>query len=282
VKVGVGLPISDPAVLLDWAQRAEDGPFSSLGLIDRLSYDNPEPLVALAAMAGATTRIRLHTSVLLAPLRGTALLAKQAATLDRMSGGRFTLGLSVGARPDDFHAAGVDLRTRGRRLDEQMATMRRLWSGEAYNADSGPIGPRPHRPGGPEVLFGGFHPDALARVTRWGDGYVASAPPEVAEPTLDVIRRQWRAAGRTGEPRMVAQVSVALGGPEVVDDSCASLARYYAFSAELRSIMLAGVLTSRADVRATLKRFADIGTDEVLLFSHARDPEQVQRLAEAL
>jgi hypothetical protein len=165
MNIGLGLPITDPPSLLDWARRADAAPFSTLGLLDRLVYDNPEPLVTLAVIAGATTRIRLQTEVLLAPLRGPALLAKQAATLDRLSGGRLVLGLGVG-RLDDHLASGTDLRTRGRRLDEQLALMRRLWSGQPFDDRVGPIGPAPARPGGPEILFGGFQPAALERAAR--------------------------------------------------------------------------------------------------------------------
>src|SRR5580700_7542188 len=141
MNIGLGLPISDPAVLLDWARRADAGPFTTLGLLDRLVYDNPEPLVTLAALAAVTTRIRVQTEVLLAPLRQPALLAKQTATLDRLSGGRLTLGLGVGdaRRRDDFAAASTDPRTRGRRLDEQVAVLRRVWSGQPYGGAAGPI-----------------------------------------------------------------------------------------------------------------------------------------------
>lgn len=122
----------------------------------------------------------MQTEVLLAPLRDTALLAKQAATLDRMTGGRLVLGLGIGGRDDDHRVTGFDKRTRGRRLDRQMAVMRRLWSGEPYGDAAGPIGPAPARPGGPEVLFGGFRPAALERVARWGDGFLAAAAPDWA------------------------------------------------------------------------------------------------------
>src|SRR3954466_15997940 len=101
MNVGLGLPVADPFSLFSWARRADAGPFSTLGLLDRLVYTNPEPLVALAALAGATSRIRVQTEGLPGPLRSTALLAKQTATLDRMSGGRFTLGIGVGGRADD-------------------------------------------------------------------------------------------------------------------------------------------------------------------------------------
>ncbi|MGH3624910.1 MAG: LLM class flavin-dependent oxidoreductase [Sciscionella sp.] len=98
MDVGIGLPIGDTGALPDWARQAEEGPFNTVGLLDRLVYDNPEPLVALAAIVGATSRIRVRTEVLLAPLREPALLAKQSVTLDRVSGGRFTLGLGLGGR----------------------------------------------------------------------------------------------------------------------------------------------------------------------------------------
>ena len=200
MNIGLGLPVTDPGVLLDWARRADAGPFSTLGLLDRLVYDNPEPLVALAVIAGATTRVRVQTEVLLAPLREPALLAKQSATLDRLCGGRLVLGLGVGGRLDDHLASGTDIGTRGRRLDEQMALMRRLWSGQPYGDRVGPIGPAPARPGGPEVLFGGFQPAALERVARWGDGFLAAAAPSWAEGLIDTVRRRGKATAARARP----------------------------------------------------------------------------------
>jgi alkanesulfonate monooxygenase SsuD/methylene tetrahydromethanopterin reductase-like flavin-dependent oxidoreductase (luciferase family) len=281
MDIGIGLPIADPATLLTWARRADEGPFSTLGLLDRLVYDNPEPLVTLAVLAGATSRVRLQTEVLLAPLRDTALLAKQAATLDRMTGGRFVLGLGVGGREDDHRAAGVDIRTRGRRLDEQMAVMRRLWSGEPYGDGAGPIGPAPARPGGPEVLFGGFKPAAIERVARWGDGFLAAAAPSWAGGLFDTARRFWKEYGRDGEPRIVAQANVALGPQDVLDDAFANIRAYYAFTG-MADTMADGVLTTPAAVRAAVTAFADLGADEVMLYCHGSDPHQVERLADTM
>ena len=281
MNIGLGLPVTDPTALLDWARRGDAGPFSTLGLLDRLVYDNPEPLVTLAVLAGATTRVRLQTEVLLAPLREPALLAKQAATLDRLSGGRLVLGLGVGGRADDHLAAGTDIRTRGRRLDEQMALMRRLWSGEPYDDHVGPIGPAPARPGGPEVLFGGFQPAALERVARWGDGFLAAAAPSWAGGLIDTVRAAWKDLGREGAPRIVAQVSTALGPPPVIDDARAAIGRYYEFSGHAES-MVAGLLTTPGQIRAAIAQFEDLGADEVMLYCHGRDPGQVDRLAEIL
>jgi alkanesulfonate monooxygenase SsuD/methylene tetrahydromethanopterin reductase-like flavin-dependent oxidoreductase (luciferase family) len=281
MNVGIGLPIGDPATLLDWARRADAGPFSTLGLLDRLVYDNPEPLVALAVLAGATSRIRVQTEVLLAPLRDTALLAKQAATLDRMTGGRLVLGLGIGGRDDDHQVAGVPIRTRGRRLDEQMAVMRRIWACEPYGDDVGPIGPAPARPGGPEVLFGGFQPRALERVARWGDGFLAAAAPSWAGDLFDTVRVFWKEYGRDGEPRIVAQVNVARGPQEVIDDARANMRAYYGFTG-MADRMVAGMLTTPAEIRDAIAAFTDLGADEVMLYCYGLDPTQVDRLADVL
>ncbi|MEV0405225.1 LLM class flavin-dependent oxidoreductase [Actinoallomurus sp. NPDC050550] len=281
MDIGLGLPITDPAALLDWARRADAGPFTTIGLLDRLVYDNPEPLVTLAVIAGATTRVRVQTEVLLAPLRDPVLLAKQAATLDRLSGGRLVLGLGVGGRADDHAASGTDLRTRGRRLDEQMAVMRRLWAGEPYSDEAGPIGPAPARPGGPQVLFGGFQPAALERVARWGDGFLAAAPASRAGGLIDTVRRAWTDHGRDGSPRIVTQVNVALGPPTVIEDARASIGAYYAFTGRAEH-MVDGMLTTADQIRDAITQFADLGADEVMLYCHGRDPDQADRLADII
>ncbi|MGW7001875.1 LLM class flavin-dependent oxidoreductase [Streptomyces sp. NPDC054933] len=280
MDVGLGLPISDPAALLTWARRADEGPFRTLGLLDRLVYDNPEPMVTLAALAGATSRIRVQTEVLLAPLHSTTLLAKQSATLDRISGGRFTLGIGIGGRADDYLAADVDIRRRGRRLDEQLTALRRIWSGRAHSADVGPIGPAPARPGGPEVLFGGFAPAALERVARWGDGFLGAAlPPQHMNGLFRHVEQCWQTAGRTGRPRLVAQVNVALGPAAVVAEARESISAYYA-SVGNDYRPADSMLTTESQVREAIAGFADIGADEVMLYCWSADPDQVDRLAD--
>ena len=112
MDIGIGLPTQIPNVegrtLLDWAVLADQAGFSTLGTVGRLVYPNYDDLIALTAAAAVTERIRLTTSVLLAPLyANTALLAKQAASLDRLSGGRLVLGVGVGGRDDDFTASGL-------------------------------------------------------------------------------------------------------------------------------------------------------------------------------
>jgi alkanesulfonate monooxygenase SsuD/methylene tetrahydromethanopterin reductase-like flavin-dependent oxidoreductase (luciferase family) len=271
MKIGIGLPVDDPDVLLEWAVRADAGPFSTLGLLDRLVWHNPEPLVTLAALAGVTRRIRLQTEVLLAPLRGTALLAKQVATLDRLCRGRFTLGLGVGGRADDHEAARVDLHDRGRRFDGQLTRLRELW------AATTPIGPALASPGGPELLFGAFRPAALARVARFGDGLLCAVPPAWAGGLFRQVERDWAEHARSGRPRLVGQVNVALGPDHVVDAARTAMGAYYGFSGYADQ-MLSGLLTTPDGVRDAVRAYADLGADEVVLYCWATDVAQVDRM----
>ncbi|MCW1097891.1 LLM class flavin-dependent oxidoreductase [Streptomyces sp. RS2] len=280
--IGLGLPVDDPALLPTWARRADALPFSTLGLLDRLVHDNPEPLITLAALAGATSRIRLQTEVLIAPVHNTALLAKQTATLDRLTGGRFTLGIGVGGRADDCLAAGIDPRRRGRRLDEQMTLLRRAWNGEPYGADVGPIGPRPATPGGPRVLFGGFAPAALERVGRFGDGFLGAALPAAHMSGLfRQVEAVWQKYDRPGRPHLVAQASVALGPDATVERARRNLRAYYAFTGRAE-YMTKGLLTGAREIRAAVDAFRNIGADEVVLYCWSSDPDQVDRLADTL
>src|SRR5213594_4155106 len=120
MDIGIGLPNPVPGTagqrLIDWARRSEEAGFSSLATIDRIAYPSYESLIALAAAAGATQRIGLLTNVLLGPTRNPVLLAKEAASVDQLSGGRFTLGLGVGTRKDDYEASGQRFEDRGKRF----------------------------------------------------------------------------------------------------------------------------------------------------------------------
>src|SRR6478752_2961126 len=135
MDVAIGLPNAVPgttgAQLTEWARRAEARGFSSLGTIDRIVYQNYEPITALAAAAAVTERIGLCTSVLLGPLRtNVAELAKQSLSVHALSNGRFTLGIGLGAREDDYEASGVDLKGRGRWLDDALERIKEIWEGD--------------------------------------------------------------------------------------------------------------------------------------------------------
>jgi len=287
VEVGIGLP-STLGVgrdgLLEWARRAEARGFSTLGTIDRVVYDAHEPLIALAAAAAVTERIRLATTVLLAPLRANgALLAKQAATLDLLSGGRMVLGVAVGRREDDYEACGVEFRRRGRLLDEQLDVMRRVWAGEDFGT-AGRIGPVPPR-GRPTVLLGGLVDAAYRRAARHADGWTAGngTPEEVAE-GANRLRAAWWAEGRAGAPRVLAQPYFALGDGAGEAVRC-SLGDYYGSPDDpggWTAGAIARAATSNEEVREDVRTFAEAGCHELVFFPCDPDPAQVDLLADAL
>ena len=153
MEIAIGLPNAVAGArgehLVEFARRADQAGFSSLGTIDRVVYPNYEPLTTFAAAAAVTERIRLMTAILIAPLRpDTALLAKQAVTVDNISGGRLTLGLAPGGREDDYEVAGLDFHTRGRQFDAQLEELRTLWAGEERGAGY-PVVPDPVTAGRP-------------------------------------------------------------------------------------------------------------------------------------
>src|SRR5687767_7332095 len=131
MRIALGLPSrvasATGELILEWADRADRGPFSSVVVTDRVVSQALEPLTVLAMVAGATKRIRLMTSVVIGPTRETTLLSRQAATIDVLSGGRLTLGVGIGVRENDYLATGFDFHRRGRRVEEQLALLRRLW-----------------------------------------------------------------------------------------------------------------------------------------------------------
>lgn len=284
MKVGIGLPGNVPGakgdLVLEWAQRADAGPFSSLGIIDRLVYDNYEPMITLAAAAGVTSRVRLVTCVLLASLRNPGVLAKQSATLDLISGGRLTLGVGVGRRPDDFRAAPSVYEERGRRLSRTLATMRGIWNGEVAADGAGPMGPLPAQPGGPEVLIGGSAPAALRRAGRYADGFIASAgSPEVVQGLFQTVQESWEKNARAGQPRLAGVASYALG-PNAAAQVGGYIRHYYSFLGEAADQMARNAIASPEAVKNTIRDMESIGMDEVIFLPSVADISQLERLAD--
>jgi alkanesulfonate monooxygenase SsuD/methylene tetrahydromethanopterin reductase-like flavin-dependent oxidoreductase (luciferase family) len=286
MQVGIGLPAAIPGAtredLLEWARQADAGPFSSLSIIDRLVYGNYEPLITLAVVAGVTQRIRLMPSVLLAPFRSAAVLASEVATLDALSGGRLTLGLGVGGREDDFRAAGASFQDRGRRFEEQLTTMQRIWSGEPVSADIGSIGPRPAQAGGPPLLIGGLSAAAVRRVGRWGDGYFGTgADPATIRQLYDEAQAAWQAAGRSGTPRFVMGLYFALG-PDAAERGGTYIHDYYAFLRPMADMLAGAILTTPEPIIGAMQAYEAVGVDEVALWPTIADLDQVDRLAQVV
>ncbi len=260
MRIGIGLPTSTPHRKpdehLEWARRAEAGPFTSLGVVDRLVYDCLDPIVALTAAAAVTMSIRLVTMVVIGPVRPAAVLAAQAASLDALCGGRLTLGVSLGARRDDYEAAGANWGGRGATLSAQLAEMRDIWDGTG-------IGPRPVRTGGPELLVGGGSGASFLRAARYADGYVhGGGPPRAFAAAADRARAAWAEAGRPGRPALWGQSYVALSDRQAGE---AYLRADYAFTGPFAERIAAGLITSPKALAEHIAGYAEAGCDELVL-----------------
>jgi alkanesulfonate monooxygenase SsuD/methylene tetrahydromethanopterin reductase-like flavin-dependent oxidoreductase (luciferase family) len=266
------VPGVEAALLLDWARRADAGPFSSLAVIDRFVYDSYEPFATLAAAAAVTQRAQLATTIAIGPLRSTAAMAKTAGTINALSGGRFVLGLAVGARADDYAVAGIDYRQRGARMSEQLHELHALWEGDD-------LGPRPQRR--PTLLIGGLSDHACARVARFADGYVhGGGPARAFVRAADRVRAAWRDAGRPGNPQLWGQAYFALG--PAAEAGSAYLSDYYAFTGPFAEKIAAGLLSTPQGVVQHVRAYADAGCDHLVLLPAVAEIDQLDRLADAL
>jgi alkanesulfonate monooxygenase SsuD/methylene tetrahydromethanopterin reductase-like flavin-dependent oxidoreductase (luciferase family) len=280
VDVGIGLPNAvrgvDRRGTVEWARRAEAAGFSSLGTIDRIVFANYESLISLAAAAAVTERIGLVTDILIAPLRAnTALLAKQAATIDSLSEGRLVLGLAVGGRQDDFEVSGVDFGSRGRIFDRQLEELGAHWRG-----DTG-VGPPPARER-PTLLIGGRSDVAFRRAAQYADGWtLGGGSPQAFEEGSAKLHAAWEAAGRDGEPRTMALLYFALG-EHAEEDAREDLLDYYGFVGDGAEQIVAGAAKDETAVKERLSAFEEAGVDEVICFPTSIDPEQVDLLARAV
>jgi len=279
MNIGIGLPNTlkntNRNLIIEWARAADDGPFKSLGVFDRLVYDSLDPLAMLAAAAAVTEQIRLATTVLIGPMRNTALLAKEAATIDVISGGRLTLGLAVGARHEDYDVAGIEHTGRGRRLDEQLRALRNHW-------EDGAFGPPPVQAGGPELIVGGLSDIAYGRAARYADGYMhGGGPPRAFAAAADKMRAAWRDASRPGNPRLWAQGYFTLN-VDYVEQGADYLRDYYAFTGPFAERIAEGLLTTPQAIHAFVRGYEDAGCDELVLFPTVADIDELHRLADVV
>jgi alkanesulfonate monooxygenase SsuD/methylene tetrahydromethanopterin reductase-like flavin-dependent oxidoreductase (luciferase family) len=274
MNIGVGLPTTTPGatgeLLLEWARRADVGPFSSVAVLDRVAYDSFEPFAALAAAAGVTQRVRLATMIAIGPLRPTGLLAKQAASVHQLSGGRLTLGLAVGARTEDYETAGVESRGRGQKLAEQLAYIR-------GGVDGDRVGPSRE---GIEILVGGLSGQAFSRMARYADGYAhGGGPPRAFASAAARASAAWKDLGRPGRPKLWGQGYFTFGD---VERGQAYLRDYYAFTGPFAEQIVAANPTTPAALKDFVRGYEEAGCDELVLFSTTPGLEQLEQLQEAI
>ena len=220
----------------------------------------------------------LFTNVLLGPTRNPVLLAKEAASVDRLSGGRLRLGLGVGGREDDFTAVGAGFHDRGKRFDRDLDLMRRVWAGELLEGIDNAVGPTPTNGENVPIVVGGQSDAAVRRTVTYGIGWTAGgAPPEAVQPFAEQVRSAWKDSGRPGDPRIVALAYFSVGEEEA---STGYILDYYAFLGDMATQFAQWVPRTPEGIRDRVKAFEDIGVDELFLDATVDDPDQVDQLAE--
>ena len=282
MEIAIGLPTTlraDGPLVVEWARRAEARGFSALGTIDRIVYPNYDSLTTLAVAAGATSRIGLLPGILLAPLYPPVWLAKAAASLHTLSGGRLTLGVGVGGREDDFAAMDRPFGERGRLMDQTLGLLEQVAAGEPVTAGDLPVAPEV--PGGRvPVLLGGTGTAAIRRTVQHGDGWIAGGGgPEAAAPVVERVRQAWREGGREGEPRLAALVYYGFGDAEA---SAAALRHYYGFLGEWAEKIAQSAVRTPEQAQQVVRAFADIGVTELVFDPTVAALDEVDRLADAV
>lgn len=290
MKLSITLPTMAPGAgrdaVLAFARRCDAGPFASLACGERIGFPNPEALVSLAAAAAVTERIRIVATAFVLPLHSAPWLAKQAATLDVISNGRLALALGVGGREEDYRIVGAPFERRHARMDAQVAELLRIWAGEPALPGSAPVGPAPVQPGGPPLFIAASGEKPIRRAARWAQGFAGFSLGPDGDETARAFRlceRAWREAGRSERPWLATSFWYALG-PRA-DEQLARYAERYlrvfgegAAQALARRCRAAGPEALRAGV--ALAR--DAGADELFLVPTSAEPDELERMLDAL
>ncbi len=279
IGIGIGNTLlgMTPGSLLDWAKRAEARGYSSLATIGRVAWPSYEELVAMTAAAAVTERIDLLTDIALVPTYDPVRLAKLTASLDALSGGRFTLGIGVGSRPDDYAVMELDFAERGRRLDQHLEILHESWAGRPALGVEGGFGP-PTARGRIPILFGGDPVRAGRRAARWDGGFtIGGAPAEAASGMVAAFREAYAAAGGDGTPRVVCLSYFGLGDE---DESFRQLRAYYAFAGERAEMIASGAARSADEIGRRVEAYRAMGVDELVFSPSVPDADEVDRLAE--
>jgi alkanesulfonate monooxygenase SsuD/methylene tetrahydromethanopterin reductase-like flavin-dependent oxidoreductase (luciferase family) len=285
MKLGIGLPNTmahetDRRLMLDWAKLAEDAGFHVLGTIDKPNYDSWDPLATLAGVATVTERIRLATTVLQLAPRNEVLVAKQAAVIDQLSGGRLDLGLSQGGREDDFQVFDAEFAGRGPRFEQQVARVRDTWDGARKSShDHGAVGPAPVQTPGPPIWAGALQPKAIERGIRVGDGFIfGTAGSAVMNEYTPGIREGFKAAGKPDATIAgLAYVGVGDEPQKALDEAAHHVIRYYGeLWTEPENLIHHGPASKIAE---ELAAYAD-AIDILIVFPEIPDLGQVEQLAE--
>lgn len=290
MKIGMTLPTMVPDLSRDdihtWSRAIDVGPYASLALGERITFPNVEVMVTMTTAAAVTERVELIFTVIVLPMHSEALIAKQIATLDVLSGGRVTLGVGTGGREEDFRAVGASFEKRLTRMKQQAARMRSLWAGDPPHEGASPIGPKPIQADGPPILVGALTDKSIKLAAGWADGVTGfTFGPEIeqVEKSFSRLDEAWAEHGRAGKPRKITSFFYALG-PKAEQQMDAYVRRYLGIFGEEVATSIAKQCTATSDqkLRDLIKTFEDMGTDDLVLVPSSQDIDQLERVSDLI
>lgn len=288
MKIGLCLPYMKHGLTREdyhrWFQGIDQGPFHSLSCGERILGPTYDMRVLLAAAATLTQRVEINATLYVLPMHDAVRAAKEIATLDVLSGGRLTVTVGYGGRPQDYRAVGMEYRGRHARMDRQVATMKSIWDQQPPFEGADPVGPVPAQAGGPKLYTGAMGPKGMARCAHWADGVFAfSGNGERAEiaATLNLADAAWEQAGRPQKPYRMGGFwySLADDGQRKLYDY---VYRYLLIAGEdVANYMADSVHRSSADaVREALDNLERAGCAEAMLSPVTAELCEIERLAD--
>ena len=287
MKIGIGLPNTmaheaDRELMLDWARLADQAGFHVLGTIDKPNYDSWDPLTTLAGVAGVTGRIGLATTIMQLPPRNEVLVAKQAAVVDQLSGGRLVLGLAQGGREDDYELFGVPFRGRSQRFEQQIERIRQIWrDARESDREHGVLGPAPVQEPAPPVWVGASTPKSIERAARAADGFLfGTAGRSAMAERAPGIRELFAANGKPDATVAgLAYVGIGDDPQRALDEAAHHVLRYYGrLWTEPENLIHHGPAAKVAEELAAYEGSVDV----LVVFPQIPQLEQVEQLAEHL
>ena len=290
MKIGLCFPYTQEdltrEVMLDWFRRVDEGPFSTLSCGERLVGPSVDMMALLPAAAAVTERVRIVPSLYVLPMHSAIKVAKHAATLDLISGGRTTITVGVGGRVHDYMCMEKEPVRRQTRMAEQVAQIRRIWAGEIPFEGAEPVGPQLVQPGGPPILAGVMGPKAIERAAHWADGVYSwsgnGVEKEMEEQQARVMAA-WQEAGLEEPPERVAGFWYSLA-PNADEKLKTYVYKYIKVMGEAPARAMAkGVDRSSPDaVRASLDAYEKLGVEECWLSSATAETAEIDGLLEVI
>jgi alkanesulfonate monooxygenase SsuD/methylene tetrahydromethanopterin reductase-like flavin-dependent oxidoreductase (luciferase family) len=290
MKIGLCFPYTQEGltreITLEWFKRVDEGPFSTISCGERVVGSSVDMMATIAAAAAVTKRVRIVPTLYVLPMHPAIKVAKHAATLDMLSGGRTSITVGIGGRAHDYMCMEKEPVARYAKMDEQVAQIRRIWAGEIPFEGAEPIGPALVQPNGPPILAGVMGPKAVARAAKWADGVYSWSGNGVAEEMKQQQERvvaAWEAEGRDTAPERIGGFWCSLA-PNADEKLKAYVYKYIKVMGEKAAKGMASMVDrSTPDaIRASLDAYEEAGVEECWLNTATAEFSELDGLMEVM